>query len=59
MTELGNLIASANKMCRQKSRKTPAMLVLKRKKPPCGGHITACKVWGFLVGATGFEPATT
>jgi len=57
--ELGNLIAAANRVCVDESRKSPALVILKRKI----AHAPEKQVSDFLtkslVGATGFEPATT
>lgn len=57
--ELGNLIAAANRVCGDESRKSPALVILKRKT----AHAVEKQLGGLsmksVVGATGFEPATT
>jgi integrase len=57
--ELGNLISAANRVCGDESRKSPALVIIKRKT----AQAPQKQVGGFsansLVGATGFEPATT
>jgi hypothetical protein len=57
--ELGNLIDASNRVCGDESRKSPAPVVIKRKT----AHAPVKQVGGLsmkaVVGATGFEPATT
>ena len=57
--ELGNLIDAANKVCGDESRKSPALVIIKRKT----AHALDKQAGGLskksVVGATGFEPATT
>jgi integrase len=57
--ELENLIAAANKVCNQNARKMPTLVMSKEKT----AHALDKQVSGSLkksvVGATGFEPATT
>jgi hypothetical protein len=41
--ELENLIAAAEKVCASQSRKSPALMIL-RKKAPGGEHVNLCSV---------------
>jgi integrase len=57
--ELENLVTAANKVCNQNARKMPTLVMLKEKT----AHAPLKQVGGLskksVVGATGFEPATT
>jgi integrase len=57
--ELGNLIAAANKICGDQSRKSPALVILKRKTAQAPEKQVGGLSKKSVVGATGFEPATT
>ncbi len=57
--ELGNLIAAANRVCGDESRKSPALVILKRKTAQAPVKQIGGSLKKSVVGATGFEPATT
>ncbi len=57
--EPANLVAAANRVCGDESRKSPALVIIKRKT----AYAPSKQLGGIsnksVVGATGFEPATT
>jgi integrase len=57
--ELGNLIAAANRVCENESRKSPALVIIKRKIAQAPLKQVGDFSKKSMVGATGFEPATT
>ena len=57
--ELGNLIDAANKVCGDESRKSPALVIIKRTTAQAPLKRVGCLSKNSMVGATGFEPATT
>ncbi len=57
--ELENLIAAANKVCGDESRKSPALVIIKRKTALAQSKQVGGLSMNSVVGATGFEPATT
>ncbi len=57
--ELENLIAAVNKVCGQSVRKMPTLVMLKEKNRLCPDKQAGGSLKEVMVGATGFEPATT
>ncbi|MGO9568543.1 MAG: tyrosine-type recombinase/integrase [Desulfomonilaceae bacterium] len=57
--ELENLIAAANKVCGQGAHKMPTLVMLKEKNRLCSAKQPGGFTMKAVVGATGFEPATT
>ncbi len=57
--ELGNLISAANRVCGDESRKSPALVIIKRKTAQAPEKQVGGLSKKSVVGATGFEPATT
>jgi len=57
--ELGNLIAAADWVCGNESRKSPALVIIKRKTAQAPQKQLGGSLNKSVVGATGFEPATT
>jgi hypothetical protein len=57
--ELGNLIAAANRVCGDESRKSPVLVIIKRKTAPAPQQQLVGSLKKSVVEATGFQPATT
>jgi len=57
--ELGNFISASNRVCGQESRKSPALVILRRKTAQAQEKQLGGSPKKSVVGATGFEPATT
>ncbi len=57
--ELENLVAAANKVCNQNAHKMPTLVMLKEKNRPRSSQQLGGSLKKSVVGATGFEPATT
>ena len=57
--ELENLIAAANKVCPDPRNKNGTMVILKEKNRPSSPKQPGGLTMKSVVGATGFEPATT
>jgi hypothetical protein len=57
--EVANFIAVANRVCGDESRKMPTLVMLKEKNRLCPDKQAGGFSMKSVVGATGFEPATT
>jgi len=56
--ELSNLIEAAERVCGEASRKTPGIVLLKKKAPAPSLVASACSKADFLARPAGFEPTT-